>query len=258
MLPTHIGGFTGYRVGTATSLASSILRKHASHFSPIFRSTFFPSSVLFHTASRIGPLPSARSVSVSTLSNKGNALRWAFIHSARSFTSVMVYTTPPGRNTYAYSAKRVGEMMRALCLRSLKCGSGKRKKSAGQGMFRKVIRQKLHGVRADNGHVLIPTGGSCRTRFSGGRLRWWWCRRGSTECSDPILDILRDLYADFETSRNGNASRFKARTKRKGREIFCIRTQHERVRIKGSQGDKQAAKPASYIRKLGFLSRPSK
>jgi hypothetical protein len=44
----------------------------------------------------------------------------------------------------------------------------------------------------------------------------------------------------------------------KGREIFCIRTQHERVRIKGSQGDEQAAKPASYIRKLGFLSRSSK
>src|SRR6266702_8755996 len=108
----------------------SILLKQASHFSPLFRSTFLPSSVLAHTASRIGPLPSARSTSTSTVSNKGNALRCAFIHSARSLTSVMVYTMPPGRRTYAYSAKRVGEIMRALCLRNLKCGSGKRKKSA--------------------------------------------------------------------------------------------------------------------------------
>src|SRR6267142_2341643 len=126
-----------YKGCTCSSLGHPILRKHASHFSPIFRSTFFPSSVLFHTASRIGPLPSARSVSGSTLSNKGNALKCALIHSARSFTSVMVYTTPPGRKTYAYSARRVGERMRALCLRNLKCGSGKRKKSAERECFEK-------------------------------------------------------------------------------------------------------------------------
>ena len=46
--------------------------------------------------------------------------------------------------------------------------------------------------------------------------------------------------------------------KETGNEIFRIHTKHERVRKKGSQGDEQAAKPASYIRKLRFLSRSSK
>ncbi len=122
-------------------------------------------------------------------------------------------------------------------------------------MFRKVIRQKLHGIRADNRHVLIPTGSGRGARFSSGRLRWW-CRRGSAEGSNPILDVLRDLDADFEASRNGGSVQG---TKYKETSWgIWIRTQHKRVRIKGGKGDEQATKAASYVRELGYLSRSSK
>jgi hypothetical protein len=51
-------------------------------------------------------------------------------------------------------------------------------------------------------------------------------------------------------------SRHEKKTKRLSE--TWIRTEHERVRIKRCEGDEQAAKAASYIRELGFLSRSSK
>lgn len=111
--------------------------------------------------------------SSDTLSNNGNASKCFTIQSCKSLTSVTVYTIPPSLNTYAYSARSCVVIIRALCLRFLKCGSGKRKKSfesctriQTQSIsihpsfcrtnlsFFKEIRHELHGICTNDGHVV--------------------------------------------------------------------------------------------------------
>lgn len=131
---------------------SFLLLQTATNFLPPFLLTFFPSSVsslmsLTHgsrstsssdTRSHSSSTPLARPVhhrpstplscpspspSQADLPSKCPA-----IHPANSSTSVIEYTQPPGLTTYAYSALSWLLTMRALCLRALKCGSGKQRK----------------------------------------------------------------------------------------------------------------------------------
>src|SRR6266702_1029349 len=66
-------------------------------------------------------------------------------------------------------------------------------------VFGKVVGQELHGIRADDRHVLISAG---RNSWVGGRRLGRWCRRGSTKGRDPIFHVLRDLDANFKALRN--------------------------------------------------------
>ncbi len=64
---------------SSNSVSGGRRLKQASHFSPPFRSTFLPSSVLVYTASIMGPFPSARKdSSVNRVRIGERAVRWVF------------------------------------------------------------------------------------------------------------------------------------------------------------------------------------
>lgn len=58
-------------------------------------------------------------------------------------------------------------------------GIGEEEEEGFEGVLRKVIGEKLHGVGANHGDILISAG-------------------GDTEGGDAIMDILGDLDADFK------------------------------------------------------------
>ena len=76
-----------------------------------------------------------------------------------------------------------------LVLACLEMRVGKEKEDGGERVLVKVIREELHGVRADNGDILV------RARGAGPGTR---ARRRGTEGSDAVLDVLGDLDAYFE------------------------------------------------------------
>ena len=75
---------------------SGNLLKHATNFSPLFRSTFLPSSVSVFMMATHSSCSSSSGVSRSKSSWSSKCFA---IHMWRSSTSVIVYATPPGFST---------------------------------------------------------------------------------------------------------------------------------------------------------------
>jgi len=74
-----------------------------------------------------------------------------------------------------------------LVLALFEMGIGEEEEEGGEGVLCKVVGEKLHGICADDGDVLIVG----------------WCVGGDTESCDAVLDILGHLDAYFQAEYAG-------------------------------------------------------